>query len=197
MKKLIIVALVLVLGLLGYVAAGPFLTMGRISNAVTTRDANLLGEAVDFESLRAGLTEQFSARLVAGAGQNMQDNPFAALAVGFASTVVEKMVSAIVTPSGVIRIIDESSNISHKDEPRDDRGEPEPAPGPDSSPQPDSQPDKKQKDDVFAGADFHFHGHDRFSATIGSTEDNTTRFVFRRDGLQWRLSNILLPKDVK
>lgn len=210
MNKSIGVLLLVGVLLLGYVVAGPFLTMHRISDAIVTRDAALLEDAVDFETLRTGLTEQFSARIVGAAEKNAQHNPLASLAAGFASTLVETMVNAIVTPAGIIRIIEESSRISRNDrepgsvpaptpEPQDDGSAPGKSDGQGRSEQDKSEQDeaKKAQDDIFAGADFRFHGPSRFSATLGNTERNTTRFIFRRDGIHWKLTNILLPQDVK
>lgn len=196
LKKGIVIALLVGVLLLGYMVAGPFLTMHRISDAIVTRDATLLEDAVDFETLRAGLTEQFSARIVGAAEKNAARNPMASLAAGFATTVVESMVNAIVTPAGIIRIIEESSRIGHT--PADKAERPAPTPAPPAEP-PADPPEKGsgEQEDVFAGARFRFLSPSHFTATMGSTERNTTRFVFRRDGLRWKLTNILLPQDVK
>jgi len=195
-KKLIAVVMLGVVGLAVYVGAGPFITMHRINSAIVAEDSARLAEEVDFESLRQSLSEQFSARVVAKSQQQMDENPFAAIAVGFASLVVEKMVNAMVTPAGVIALIRESSDKARDKKPPAQDTEKDPSPPAESDvPAKDDNAERRARDDMFAGADFEFYDADLFVATVGTRPDNTTRFAFKRDGLQWKLSNILLPAE--
>lgn len=196
MKKLIAGIVVLLIGLAVYVVAGPFITMHRINSAIVAEDSARLAEEVDFESLRQSLSEQFSARVVAKSQQQMDENPFAAIAAGFASLVVEKMVNAMVTPAGVIALIRESSDKARDKKPPAHDPEKDPLPPAESDvPAKDDNAERRARDDMFAGADFEFYDADLFVATVGTRPDNTTRFAFRREGLQWKLSNILLPAE--
>ena len=196
MKKLIAAVMLVLIGLAVYVGAGPFITMHRINSAIVAEDSARLAEEVDFESLRQSLSEQFSARVVAKSQQQMDENPFAAIAAGFASLVVEKMVNAMVTPAGVIALIRESSDKARDKKPpaQDTKKEPS-TPAESDAPATDENAERRARDDMFAGAAFEFYDADLFVATVGTRPDNSTRFAFKREGLRWKLSNIVLPAE--
>ena len=68
MKKWIALALALLLAVLGYAAAGPYLAVHAIGKAVREENAAALAKHVDFPPLRASLKAQLTDRMVRAAG---------------------------------------------------------------------------------------------------------------------------------
>ena len=72
MKKWIALALAAVLLVLAWVAAGPYMTIRAIQQAVQAQDAGELAEQVDFPALRASLKAQMVDALIRQAGPEVQ-----------------------------------------------------------------------------------------------------------------------------
>ena len=73
MKKLAWLSTIVVAALLAYVAAGPFLTINAIRDAVQAEDSRALSKQVDFPGLRQSLRLQLSDMLVREAGGRCLD----------------------------------------------------------------------------------------------------------------------------
>jgi hypothetical protein len=53
------------------------------------------------------MKEQVNAVMIKDAASELEDNPFGALAIGFASKLVGGMVDSFVTPSGLANLMEE------------------------------------------------------------------------------------------
>jgi hypothetical protein len=176
MKKIVILILIAALGmaLLGYVAAGPFIAMHQIKSAMKQQDSEKLSSYIDFPSLRANLKEKFNASFMKLAAVDLKDNPFQALAMAFASKLVEGMVDSAVTPAGL-------ANLMAGEKPQQvERGVA-------------TQASDEQKPEPFNNAHYTYDSPSKFSARIKLGESDEICFVFTRNDLSWKLSNILLP----
>jgi hypothetical protein len=178
MKKLWILALVALLGLLGYVAAGPFLTIRAIGEAIRTDDAGALARHVDFIPLRNSLKRQLRDVTLRAAGEDVQSSLLGALGMAAAGSVSDLAVDAMVTPVGLGALMQGRKLWN--------RAYAQPVPR-----RTDGAVVRPQ--DPLRDARRRFESHDRFTATIHGEDGADTTFVLVRDGLHWKLGDVRLP----
>lgn len=180
MKKWLALFVVVVLVIAGYVAAGPYLTMRAIKSALQAQDAGALSEQVDFPVLRASLKAQLLDAMVREAGADVQANPLGAFALTMATGLVNGTVEAMVTPVGLAGVMEgrklwANARDSFRRPQTDAQGAPVTAPEP------------------LRDARYRYESPSRFTATVKDDSGMPVVFVLRRDGLQWKLSDIRLP----
>ncbi|AQR72015.1 hypothetical protein BZG29_16060 [Janthinobacterium sp. LM6] len=90
--------------------ASPYYTLHQIKTALAERNADALAAHVDFSALRASVKTQLEASMArsieatAGSG-----NPLAALGQSIASAMLGKMVDTMVSPAGVVALVNKSA----------------------------------------------------------------------------------------
>jgi hypothetical protein len=90
---------------LGY-AAGPFLAVYRLVDAVQARDVAALTERVDFPALRASLAAQIVRtylRITGKAGR--PGSLLEQFAVGIGTSIVDPIVSKVISPQGLLGLL--------------------------------------------------------------------------------------------
>ncbi|WAC64169.1 DUF2939 domain-containing protein [Pseudoxanthomonas sp. SL93] len=177
MKKWIALALVLLLALLGYVAAGPYLAIHGIRTALAEQDTGRLEKHVDFPALRVNLRAQVEDYLARQAGPEIASNLFGAAALSVANQVLGRGVDTLVTPMGIAAILQGRSTWK--------RAIGETVGGDTYAPPVPADPLKE--------ASHRYESPSRFTATIPDADGNPVVFVFTRQGLRWRLTDIRLP----
>lgn len=176
MKKLAWLSALVAALLLAYTAAGPFLTMHAIRDAVQREDSKALSKQVDFPALRQSLRLQLSDALVRQAGVDVQSSLLGALALRAAGGTVGTGVDMMVTPVGLSalmrgrRLWDLSSGAT-----------------------PPVGGERVPASDPLADAHWRYHSPSRFTATVRDEAGRPIVFVLTRKGLRWRLSDIQLP----
>lgn len=171
MRKLLIALAAM---LLIYVAAAPYITVHQIASAAEDKDGEAMAEHIDFPSVRQSLKDQMNAMMMKETSSpEMQDNPFAALGVAFAGVLVDKMVDAYITPAGITQLM---------------KGE-KPAPASGGS----SDTESGQKKEPFEDASMSYESFSKFAVTVRDDPENEIRFILRRRGLGWQLTEILIP----
>lgn len=170
---------VVMIALLGFVAAGPYLAIAEIKTGIVEKDADRLAAKVDFPALRENLKAQINARLVDRTDGDLKNHPLGVLAAGLATTMVEGIVDAFVTPAGLAHVMEgeRPSESIVKQTVNADTG---------SSP---------KEEDLLQNARYTYDSLSQFSVWVPDDEGKETRFVLRRDGLSWRLVNLVLPID--
>lgn len=176
MKKINWISSVVLALVVGYVAAGPYLTVYAIKTGIVENDAEKLSENIEFPTLRQNMKEQLNASMMKSTATEMKDNPFAALAVGFATKMVDGIVDSFVTPSGL-------STLMEGKKPNNDGAS-------------GNDPPQK-KDDLFKNARFSYDSVSKFSIWVPNDKGEETRFVLKRDGFSWKLVNLVIPMDEK
>lgn len=183
-KAWIWLAIVLLLALVAYVGAGPYLTVRGIRNAVETQDAAALSRQIDFPALRASLKAQLADRLVREAGPDAQASALGSIGLALAGGLIGGSVDAMVTPTGLGALME-----GRKVWKRIGDGFTSPAPPPpraaDGSTAAAPRP--------FDGAKYRYESLSRFTATVQDDSGRPIVFVMTRDGLRWKLSDIRLP----
>ncbi|MEJ2107688.1 MAG: DUF2939 domain-containing protein [Acidiferrobacteraceae bacterium] len=172
MKKVVWIAGVILVLLAGYVAAGPYLTVSAIKTGVIEQDSKKLSENIDFPKLRQNLKGQLNAAMMKNISAEEKDNPFAVLAAGLAMKMADAIVDSYVTPSGLALMMEGK-------EPPKEQGTETAAP--------------PKKDELFRNARYSYDSINQFSIWVPDDKGQETRFVLQRDGLSWKLVNLVLP----
>jgi hypothetical protein len=110
LKKITIAAAVAAIAIAATAYASPYYALRQIKTALAERDAEALAGHVDFPALRASVKAQLetsmarSIEATAGSG-----NPLAALGQSIASAMLGKMVDTMVSPAGVVALVNKSA----------------------------------------------------------------------------------------
>lgn len=110
MKKITIAAAVAAIAIAATAYASPYYALRQIKTALAERNADALAAHVDFPALRASVKTQLEASMArsieatAGSG-----NPLAALGQSIASAMLGKMVDTMVSPAGVVALVNKSA----------------------------------------------------------------------------------------
>lgn len=177
MKKLLALLVVIALALMGYVAAGPFMTVHAIREAVKAQDTAALARHVDFPALRGNLRAQAEDYIARQAGADVQSHPLGAIALGVASSMAGVGIDAMATPAGIGALLEGRNFIDRVSGRRNNADTSTPAP----------------PRDPLKGAKYDFESTSRFTATVVDGDGRPVMVVFTRDGLTWKLSDIRLP----
>ena len=152
--------------LLAYFVAAPYITVYRMKSAAEKHDGEALSEFIDFPGIRQGLKDQANASISTDAAT---DNPFGALGSALAGTLIDHMVDAYVTPAGVTRLMaGEKFKPDNKDSGTGGR-------------------------DPFSGVSMEYESFDKFAVTVKDDDGADMKFVLRRRGINWKLTDIHLP----
>lgn len=189
MKKPVALVLGVLVLLLAYVVAGPFIAVHQIREAVKSGDQEALAEQVDFPRLRENLKAQLDSRLAEElAPADGHQDVFASLGRLIAGKLVDVTVDTLVTPASLARMMaGERVHPGRKSRPGHD-GPPEGQGGARND-----EPGEARREPL-ANASYRFTGVSRFVARVSRRDDGqAVDFVLTREGLDWRLTNIVLP----
>lgn len=178
MKKWLALALLAVLALLGWIAAGPFMTINSIRQAIQAQDSAGLAQHVDFPLLRQNLRAQVEDALARRMGPDMLDSPLGGVAMGMANQAAGGLVDAVATPAGIGAIL-EGRGLLH----RISGGGVDPNDAYAHKPPPDPLRDAR----------YRFESPSRFTATVHTADGSPVAIVLLRQGLHWKLVDIRMP----
>lgn len=162
-----------VLAVLAYVAAGPWLTVRGIEQAIRNDDTRALARQVDFPALRANLRAQAEDHIARQYGDLARSNVFGRLGLRVASGLAGGVVDAMATPVGLAALMEGRRVWSRLD------GSP-----------PARSLDETQRPEPFRDARYRYESTSRFTVTIDDERGQPLVFVLTRKGLHWRLSDI-------
>lgn len=180
MKKNILIAGLLLVVVGGYVAAGPYLTVSAIKDGIVEKDSEKLSDNIDFPALRQNMKDQLNAQVMQNATTELKDNPFAALAAGFASKMVDGIVDAFITPSGLAKIM-EGKKPDVKKSNNDKNTE--------------AKNDAPKKEDLFKNATYSYDSTSKFSIYVPNDKGEEARFLLKRQDFSWKLVSIEIPMN--
>ena len=164
MKRLVWLSLALFVLLAGYVAAGPFLTIHAIREAVRTEDSRALSRQVDFPALRSSLRVQLADALVREAGADAQSSLLGAIGLRVAGSAAGAGVDMMVTPVGLSALM---------------RGQRLWSLAGGASPMQNTT--DAARPDPLEDAHYRYHSLSRFTATVRDDRDRPIEFVLTRD----------------
>jgi hypothetical protein len=168
MKRLLLITAIVCL--FGYIATGPFLTLQGIKNGIESADMESLSDNVDFPVLRQNLKDQLNAQLSSTLTED-SDDWGTKLASGFATLFTDKLVDNFVTPAGLSKLFS-GEKINN--------GE---------------TPELSNMNNMFNNMSFALRSHNRFHALVEGDNNKTVVLSLKREGLTWKLTNIILPLD--
>lgn len=175
------VLLVLLLALLAYVIAGPWLALRGLDQAVARQQYDRFDRYVDFRALRVNLKARIEDRLARAYGGQRSDNPLASAALMLADQSSGKLVDAMVTPAGIAILLEGNVLINRVSDPlQAPRGNVPPA----------------QRTSPLTDAKAGYQSPSRFTAVVHNRNQQPVAFVFSRSGLHWKLTDIELPQDL-
>lgn len=177
MKKWLVALVVLLLLLVGYVAAGPFLAVNAIRRAAQEQDAAAVARHVDFPALRMSFRQQLDGYMARRAGPDVQSGMFGSLALGAASGATGLLVDALATPAGLAAVMEGRGVLRRFQGPRHDGGAATP-------PQ-----------DYLDNARYRFESPSRFTVTVDHGDGRPVVLVLTRRDLRWKVSDIRLPLE--
>ena len=177
MRRWLVLAVLLLAALLAWLAAGPYLAMQAIGKAVREENAAALARHVDFPPLRASLKAQLGDRLARSVDGEAQSGWLGALGMTVANGLAGGAVDLMVTPYGLGAMI-EGRKVWNR------------ASG---MPPPRSEEGARARPDPWRHAERRYQSASRFTATVHTGDGRPVVFVLTRQGLRWRLSDILLP----
>lgn len=141
---------------------------------IVEKDSERLSGSIDFPLVRQGLKEQLRAAAMKNAATELASNPFAALAAGLATTMVDGIVDSFVTPAGLASLMGGEKPTNWKawwSETGDHNG----------------------KDPLLENARYAYDSVNKFSVWVPTNDGEEIRFILQRDGLSWRLVRLVLP----
>ncbi len=182
MKKWLALAVLILVALLAYVAAGPYLAINGIRTALAERDASALERHVDFPALRVNMKahlEDYIARK--GGGIAESGGLLGAIGLQVASGLGGAAVDAMVTPLGIGALLQGHATwkrATGQTVDGDAYGAPQPL-------------------DPLEDARTRYESTSRFTATMEGTDGQPVVAVFQRQGLRWRLVDIRFGQAVR
>ena len=177
MKKWIALAAGVLVLLLAYVAAGPWLAIRGIHAALERREPARLERYVDFTALRANLRARVEDRLARETG-GLGGGMFGDLARGLLNQVGGTAVDGLVSPSGIALLLEGRAFA------RRVTGD-----GPDAA----GAQDRPSGYRPLQEARTRFESASRFTATTQDADGREVVLVFERQGLRWRMVDIRMP----
>lgn len=179
MKKWIAALILIAVGLAGWIAAGPFMTVHAIRTAVKEGNTSELSRHVDFAALRLSLKAQVEDYMVRRAGPQVQSSLFGSLGLSVASGLAGTAVDAIATPMGIGAVLEGRKLFKRFDGSAARRDA--------YAPVAPAEPLKELS--------YRYESPSRFTATVANADGDPVVFVLTRDGLNWKVTDVRLPLE--
>lgn len=179
MKKWIAALILIAVGLIGWIAAGPFMTVHAIRTAVKEGNTGELSKHVDFAALRLSLKAQVEDYMVRRAGPQVQSSLFGSLGLSVASGLAGTAVDAIATPMGIGAVLEGRKLFKRFDGSAARRDA--------YAPVAPAEPLKELS--------YRYESPSRFTATVANADGDPVVFVLTRDGLSWKVTDVRLPLE--
>lgn len=175
-KKITWSIVAVVLAILAYLYASPYIALNSIKNTAQAGDSDTVSKYIDYSSVRQSFKDQMNVVMMKEMGKH-ENNGFAALGAMLASSMVEKMVDALVTPEGMTMML-QGKNLK------------ESAKG--SVQQESSETQDEHKPDYKSG----YTSLNDFEVVIKDQDKaKEVKVMMVRDGLSWKINKIAVPMD--
>lgn len=175
MKRISPAVAALLILLAAYLWASPYITVLSISNALFDRKPQALSRHVDFPALKQGLKDQSDTFVLKDPAPQAQKNLFSSLGRMIGSKVIHQIIDSVVTPEGMIALASEAAGIPERSEELNIWWRRTLAP--------------------FVRGRYGYDSLSTFSYRL-PTEDGELRFLLARSGMQWRMTNVVIPPEL-
>lgn len=172
-RKIFIGFSAVILGI--YIVAAPYITVYQMKSAAESQDGDALSEYIEFPSVRESLKDQMNAMMAKKMAEDddIKKNPFSALGAAFAGMIIDKMVDVYVTPAGIRQLM-----AGNRPQPGKEQDE-------------NSSPSTRRK--PLSDATMSYESIDKFVIRVKTDDGGEGKFVLRRRGLSWKLTDIVIP----
>lgn len=174
-KWALAVLIVLLLALLAYVIAGPYLAVNGIRNIVASGQYDGLERFVDFDRLRESIRPQVQERIARGLIDRFGSGDTTQTVGSVTALIAKPAIDAMVSPLGIATLL-QGSALARKASGHVD------ADG------------KAQAIDPLEDAETGYVSPSLFTATVSNADGKPVVFEFRRNGLVWKLAGLRLPE---
>ena len=154
----------------------PHRTVDRIHAALKQTDTNSLARDIDFPVVQASLNEQITFIVTNRMAADAAGQPVSPIAAAVAGGIVKFLVAQNITPAGLCNLLTGQAALGAKKEKA-------------------RTPDYAELYHAFAEADRGYRSSSQFVVTMTGRKGETTHLVLSRDGLRWKLVNIVLPLE--
>ena len=185
MKKPIIIFLSISFIFAACFFASPFIAVYSIWNGIENNDSEKISRHVNFPALRQSLKGQVK---TFQAGKADDDNPLASLFSAFSSKLSDTLVDSLITPKGIERLLETKSRL--KKDSAEDKDKTDEQAGERSN-------SNSGEKNILSRTQFGFLSLSRFFVKIPSEnpDKGEYEFVFTRTGMNWKLSEAIIPFD--
>ena len=174
MRKFLVLVAVVVLALVGWIAAGPYLAIHGIRAALERQDMAALSRHVDFPALRVNMKAHVNDYLVRQSDGMLPEGLLGRIGLQVADGLSDAAVDTMLTPVGIAALLQGHSIVMRaqgRTVDGDSYGKPVPL-------------------DPFKDIEHRFQSHERFTATVRDQAGAPLVFVFARQGLAWKLVDV-------
>ena len=178
MNKKLIGALIAVIVVLvgGYYYASPYLVLNSIKSAAQAGDSEKVSAYIDYPSVRQSFKDQMNAYMVKDLASKDTDG-WEALGTMIATTMVDKMVDAVVTPEGMTLML-QGKDFKDSLKPHTEQSSDQTTP--------------KEKLDYST----RYLSMNLFEVTLKNpNNDKQLKVIMERDGLSWKVKKFVIPMD--
>ncbi len=181
------------LGVLIYVAIGPFISLHGVKKGIDEENTLILEHYIDFPELRKNVRIRARQQLMESMGFDLSqsDNVLARFAMEFADQMIDIGVDAAISPQGLALMMAGNdlndvmlkSKLNQLEEP--------------------DEIETKTFIDVLKNSEFSYLNHHEFSFTFKNEnmkyesegEKEKTTIIFHRIGLKWKLSDVIFAME--
>ncbi len=186
MKKL---SIWLVVFFIGYWFASPYWVTYQIEQAVKNNNAEKLSSYIDFKALKQNLKAQLEQEMQSRLGAK-NDPQVAAFAQMFASAFVDKVLDSMVSPQGMTMLIQGMTMLIQGKKAYENN-----AVSFQSQHHADQTNAQKTADKVEPDYSGQYENLNRFGITQTTKTGQKAGFILTRDGLSWKMTEILMPEQ--
>ena len=152
----------------------PHRAVDRIHDALRRSDTNALARDIDFPALQASLKAQVTAIVTNKMAQDAPDQPVNPIAQAIALGVVKHLSTEYITPAGLCRLLSGQVKVGKKETGA-------------------ALPNHAELDRAFTQAVREYRATDQFVVYFTGRNGEVSELIFLRQGLRWRLRDIILP----
>ncbi|HEE6180586.1 TPA: DUF2939 domain-containing protein [Acinetobacter baumannii] len=175
-KKILGSVVALVIAIVGYLYASPYLVLNSIKTAAQNGESEKVSQYIDYPSVRQSFKDQINAMMMKEMA-NQKDDGFAALGAMLASTMADKMIDGIVTPEGMTLML-KGKNLKDAEQ--------------DSQDTQTAETQEQPKPEYEAG----YTSMNDFEVVIKDQDQSKqVKVLMARDGLSWKIHKIAVPMD--
>ena len=175
-KKILGSVVALVIAIVGYLYASPYLVLNSIKTAAQNGESEKVSQYIDYPSVRQSFKDQINAMMIKEIA-NQKDDGFAALGAMLASTMVDKMIDGIVTPEGMTLMLKGKDLRDAQQDSQDTQT---------------SETQEQTKPEYEAG----YTSMNDFEVVIKDQDQSKeVKVLMVRDGLSWKIHKIAVPMD--